>query len=724
MVNIIGRYDNKTGMGQQTKSFIHTLKNRTQINFIETRPESSDTMDPKFSVKLVDATKISSLKGEGISIFTDVVSNGSLDNNFNKVPTTTIKLACVIFDSTRIPRRWVNIIETHFDGVIVSSLFLVDALKKSGVVRPIFYLPLAVSVDEYKSLPPRLPQVGKPFTFLAAGLVERRKNLHIVIKAFQKAFKPTDTNVKLVVKLSEIIDSHYHKQYFSSLEKYAGSNIEFVTARLPKDKYIELLQSADCFVSASGGEGFSLIPRESIALGKPAIITNALAQTDICESGLVEVVPCNIPVPAYYPQINSVNPYVGVAFEPYVEDLVKAFRNIYDQKPVLFTSEKINARKKWMERFSYESLSPLYQSLVTPKQIEKGIENVILKDKIVIADHWLFKKYEQIFKDKAVIKDTDKGAAKKVVVQVNDGGFFSVFNTLVSYLVWELHENPDSVVFPDWRIKKLKERFGNDIKNFCYGTEADGNIWLKLFEPIAYKDIDDSVYNKELELYQNAVVVNNWNEFREPLLTYIHAYKLYKKENFQKWREWYNSYYKKYLKVRPHIKESVDRFVGKYFDGKKVIAAHIRHPSHGMEQPGGRLPTVELFCEKITELIKQQNWKPEEYVLFIATDQDSVIEYFKKYFPDNLVYSGDVKRVTAEDDMLFKKLSAEEQLKEGHQIQHKTAADPSKWSVSMAEEVVIDALLLAESDYFIHVTSNIATAVSFMNPKTKMIYCE
>src|ERR1700755_2391779 len=110
-INIVGRHDNKTGMGQQAKAFMHTLRDTTKINFIETRPESSDQPEPHPFVTYVGASEKSRLDGPGISIFTDVLSNGPQDFNFNKVPTTSIKLACVIFDSTRIPRRWVNIIE-------------------------------------------------------------------------------------------------------------------------------------------------------------------------------------------------------------------------------------------------------------------------------------------------------------------------------------------------------------------------------------------------------------------------------------------------------------------------------------------------------------------------------------------------------------------------------------------------------------------------------------
>jgi glycosyltransferase involved in cell wall biosynthesis len=722
-INIVGRHDNRTGIGQHAKSFLHTLQDTMKLNFIETRPDNSDKVDLHPSVTVFESSSKANLGGDGISIYTDVLSNGSHDQNIQKVPSTLIRLGCVVFDSNRLPPYWVNLIEKHFDAVLVPSHFLIDVLRKSGVARPIFYLPFALPIAQFNNFHPQL-QTNRPFTFMTAGLVERRKNMHMVIQAFEQTFTLANKDVRLIVKLSEVIDEDYFKKYFVERGRYANSNIEFVTENLSKDRYIELMRSVDCFVTASGGEGYSIIPRESMAMGKPTIITDALAHSDICDSGLVETVPCTIPVPAYYPHINSASPYIGISYEPYVEDLVQAMRKVYANRAQLFAKDAVEARKKWAEKFSYESLAPYYRTLVAPKKIERGSRNVIMKDKLMIADPWLFKKYERLFQGQAEITESGQGEAKKVVVQVNDAGFFSVFNTLVSYLAWELKENPDSVVLPDWRIKKLRERFGDKIKSFCYGTESDGNIWLKLFQPLPFRNIPIGTYNNEHDLYEDAIPVNNWNEFREPLLTYTNAYKLYKLPDFGQWREWYHRVYNKYIKVLPHIKERADKFAAENFRGKVVIAAHVRHPSHSMEQPGGRLPTVELFKEKIDQIIASQNLQEDKFVIFIATDQDSVVDYFRQHYPKNLVHVAGVKRVTKEDDKVYQGLNEKEQNKEGHQIQHKMAADASKWTTKMAEEVIVDVLLLAHSDYFVHVTSNIATAVSFINPKTEMIYCE
>lgn len=304
----------------------------------------------------------------------------------------------------------------------------------------------------------------------------------------------------------------------------------------------------------------------------------------------------------------------------------------------------------------------------------------------------------------------------------NDGGFFSIFNRYISILACETDEDPDSIVIPDWRISSLTEYLGHKtFTSFCYGTENDGNIFLKIFKPAF--NIPESCYNDPEFLRNNAILRTDYNEEKEPNLTYIHAYKLYNSKGFQKWRQKYHKYFSKNIALRNDLQHYITEFKKNNFDGYYVISAHIRHPSHGMEQPNGRIPTAEVFKENIEkqiEIISKVQNKPIR--LFIASDQDSVINYFTRYFGDILITTF-AKRVTEENDKQYENTYSSEKQKEGFQIQHLIASDSSMWSVKMADEVIIDAWLLSYSDVFIHITSNIATAVSFINPKVKMIYC-
>jgi hypothetical protein len=54
------------------------------------------------------------------------------------------------------------------------------------------------------------------------------------------------------------------------------------------------------------------------------------------------------------------------------------------------------------------------------------------------------------------------------------------------------------------------------------------------------------------------------------------------------------------------------------------------------------------------------------------------------------------------------------------QLHHGNEAPTTK----LGEQVLIDCLLLARCDVLLHVTSNLATAVGYINPELRMIYHE
>jgi len=310
----------------------------------------------------------------------------------------------------------------------------------------------------------------------------------------------------------------------------------------------------------------------------------------------------------------------------------------------------------------------------------------------------------------------------KHVVLAHDGGFFSVLNRYVSVLAHELERDPSSIIIPDWRIEALVESLGTKTFNsFCYGTEEDGNIFTKIFKPPF--DISEELYNDSSFLRDDAYLRTDFNEKLEPYLTYIHAYKLYKRSDFQAWREMYHRHFVKHVSLNNELNSKIESFAKANFDGYFVVSAHVRHPSHSMEQPGGRLPTVEVFKEHIERQLKIARESQDKPIkLFIASDQESVIEYFQQHFSDILLTTK-ATRATKMHDEIYESADTADKQKEGFQIQHIMASDSSSWSVEMANEVIIDTWLLSQTQVFIHITSNIATAVSYINPNVKMIYC-
>jgi hypothetical protein len=252
----------------------------------------------------------------------------------------------------------------------------------------------------------------------------------------------------------------------------------------------------------------------------------------------------------------------------------------------------------------------------------------------------------------------------------------------------------------------------------------EGNAWSKLFEPLF--GLSDAEMDDPDILYRNACRPEHvFNEKREPLLTYKHAYKLYQSPSFHAWRRQYHRVWRDHIALRPGLAAEIEAARKAHLNAPVVIGAHVRHPSHALEQPSAQIAYGEQYIEAVRRQVAARGVPPEsdEWRVFLATDQERVVRQFTEAFGARVFCFADVKRTTVEDDARYDSLSADMKVKEGHQIQHLVAATPERWSSRMAWEIIRDASMLAACHALLHVTSNVSTAVAYMNPDVELVYC-
>jgi hypothetical protein len=265
-----------------------------------------------------------------------------------------------------------------------------------------------------------------------------------------------------------------------------------------------------------------------------------------------------------------------------------------------------------------------------------------------------------------------------------------------------------------------KDRF----VSFCYGRPEDGNIWLKLYEPLF--GLQPAQMNDVDFLYEHSIpAADNFNAMREPLLTYRNAYRLYQTADFQRWRRQYHRVYRDHIHLVPALRDEMTAVRKRMFDGRHMLGAHVRHPSHAMEQPGAVMATGQHYIDQIRQALKRCGLREDsaEWGVFLATDQEKILQQFRRNFGENVFFFNDVRRTTVEEDNAFEQLDAERRQTEGFQVQHLTAQNPDQCSTRMAWEVIRDTMCLAECRTLFHVTSNISTAVAYMNPAIQLEYC-
>jgi glycosyltransferase involved in cell wall biosynthesis len=301
-----------------------------------------------------------------------------------------IRIAYSMLEATRIPQEWVMQLNLYYDAVAVPDAFLVDAYKSSGVKIPVFELPLGLNLQPYLKQP--LKKGRNPvmlFSNLSTAI--DRKNHVTLIQAFAKALGNVEDAVLHINARG--VDQATKAAIEKEIVKQNCSNIHYTEIRLRNDAYLEFFKTIDCYVSLSKGEGFSIQPREAMALGIPVIAANNTAQTTICNSGLVTAVTSSLLEPAYFfkKKIPS-----GHYFNCNVDEAASALLDVYNNYDVHL--EKGAKARAWSSFYDYSSgnLPKLYKSLISPKKIILGSKNELHEDYIETDSKELYEKYLKV----------------------------------------------------------------------------------------------------------------------------------------------------------------------------------------------------------------------------------------------------------------------------------------------------------------------------------------
>lgn len=386
-LTVMGYINMADGLGRQGPELIEAFKKDLNVDFKYTRKIKHATV-PKNLRKIVEKDQA---KWGKVLIFEDILWgpwDGSVINKLHGCPKDTIKIAYSMYEATKIPNEWVDILNSKFDAVIVPSSFLIEVYQNSGVQIPIFEIPLGLNLKPF--LKETLKQEkGEPLVFgnLSAG--SDRKNHVMLIRAFAKAFGD-DPGVQLRIN-ARYCEKEVRNEITKVITLLDLKNIKFTQKPLTKRQYLEEFKRIDCYVSPSRGEGFSIQPREAMSLGIPVIATNNTGQIPVCASGLVEVVNSPIKQPA----LNPWGDYYGFNFDCHIDELVEAMKHIRDNYPAYL--EKGQEARDWARRYQYANLKLLYRTAINPEKVIFGEENRITPDYLMTNSKSLFKKYKMMF---------------------------------------------------------------------------------------------------------------------------------------------------------------------------------------------------------------------------------------------------------------------------------------------------------------------------------------
>jgi glycosyltransferase involved in cell wall biosynthesis len=375
------------GIGRQSIEIMETMSKRVSVGFHPSR--NSIMLDVPESVRTIMDKKQSRL-GK-VVLYEDIFypfSHEFFTKKFRKAQKNQVRLAYSMFESTKIPQSWVYNLNRHFDAVIVPDSYLVDTYKSSGVTIPVFVLPLGLNIQNYLQAPLKT-KAHSPFVFANFSTCISRKNHRKLIHAFYAAF---GNNPQVLLKInSKYTEEGLLEQLHKEIEELNVHNILLTNNRYDNLEYFNNFQEVDCYVSISQSEGFSIQPREAMALGIPCILSDNTAQSTICTSNLVESVPCPIQELAYYEQFQEI---FGIRYDIDFEACVAALQKVYRDYPAYLTHSA--EMRQWAAQYDYQSLHSLYDTLLKPKKIVLGAENTLDHGTLTTNSQTLYQKYQAI----------------------------------------------------------------------------------------------------------------------------------------------------------------------------------------------------------------------------------------------------------------------------------------------------------------------------------------
>lgn len=375
------------GIGRQGIGLIQTLYDELEINTLRFEPILFNGINDSKTLAIL--TKPFTTFGK-VTFWTYILGLNDKILPMHAQIDSEIKIAYSMFESDAIPKLWVQILNKYYDILLVPDKWLVNIYKASGVNIPVFVLPLGIILKPEWLSQQANKKKGEVFHFGMTGGFWERKNHIKTMQAFVEAF---GSNPQVKLK----IHGRFGPFKDSVLQAYqklgSPANIEVISHILDTQTYLNLMQSTDCYVFISKGEGYSITPREALALGKPCILSKNTAHRTICDSGLVIPVEANIQIPAYYEVFGQ---QIGNFFDCETSDVAQAMIEVY-QNYEKYQQQVATAGPAWVDQFLWNNLKQKYLNIIKPHKVVLGQNNEIHETHIETKSKNLYKKLTKTF---------------------------------------------------------------------------------------------------------------------------------------------------------------------------------------------------------------------------------------------------------------------------------------------------------------------------------------
>ncbi len=253
-----------------------------------------------------------------------------------------------------------------------------------------------------------------------------------------------------------------------------------------------------------------------------------------------------------------------------------------------------------------------------------------------------------------------------------------------------------------------------DGPNAFYEARYGDNTWDYYFEPVAGLTYDQ--VRRRIEDPRDPLSASDLVELSTQDLWRMHAYDPESIFNYPYgvYRDvddldtWYEAQRRKarrylvdYVRVKPHVQAKVEEFWADRLAGAKVVGVHMRGSDKGSADASPQLSRIippEEYFPHIDRFLEQA----PDGKIFLATEQAQFVDEMRARYGDTLV-TRQVARTTGfgSQSNPFQKLEGSPYLK--------------------GEEVLIDCLLLAKTDFLLRCTSAVGEYAIYFNERLECV---
>ena len=200
------------------------------------------------------------------------------------------------WELSRFPQAWMSAL-SGLDEIWAPSRFIQQSIAET-TETPVYWMPLAVeptlaatATKESLGLPKNKFLFLFFFDFRA---FTERKNPWGAVRAFNMAFKPSNTRVGLVIKINGMQEkkSEYHN--FLNSKLLANSRLTIIDRVMEDWEVSSLVNHCDCFISLHRSEGFGRGLAEAMFMAKPVIATGYSGNLDFMNQANSCLVDCQL----------------------------------------------------------------------------------------------------------------------------------------------------------------------------------------------------------------------------------------------------------------------------------------------------------------------------------------------------------------------------------------------------------------------------------------------